>query len=230
LDLVFGKYPTKVKDEIYNNVIDFNVYNDFIWIRTLNYMIFDRVSYETDSFIDSGTTLNYINNSKFVSDPFIFEHKDYCLIASLSLLNVNTINGQNIVPTIKKFSFNDYILINVYDGEGSDLYNTGLDRQFKYKFVNTPKCFYNTRNNLYGMVASIEDQNGFPSIYKWTFKYNESDVTPLSCSITELYDYDYIKTVNLHNNNTLASAGLKFNTINSCTYSIDNTNNTIKFY
>jgi hypothetical protein len=231
LDVIFNKYPTIIKNEIYNKVIDFNVYNDFIWIRTLNYMVFDRISYNTDSFSDSGTTLNYLNNSKFISDPFIFEQKDYCLIASLSLLNVNTISGQNIVPIIKKFSFNDYILIDVYNGSNQyQLFNTGINRNFKYKFVNTPKCFYNTRNNLYGMLATIEDQNGFPSIYKWTFKYNESDVTSLSCGITELYDYDYIRTVNLHDNNSLSSVGIKFNTINSCTYSIDHENNAIKFY
>jgi hypothetical protein len=233
LSIVFDKYPTNIKREIYNNVIDFNVYDDFIWIRTLNYMVFDRIAYSKDSYVDSGTTLNYIKNSKYVSDPFIFEQKDYCLVASLSLLNLNTINNQKIVPIIKKFSFNEYILIDVYNGSDLDkvsLYDTGLGRTFKYKYVNTPRCFYNTRNNIYGMLGTIEDSNGFPSVYKWTFKYNESDITSLSCSMTELYEYDYIKTINLHTNNTLVSAGITFNTINSCTYSIDQSNNSIIFY
>lgn len=231
LNATFDKYPTQIREELYNKVIDFNIYSDFIWIRTLNYMVFDRISYKTDSYVDPGTTLNYLTNSKFISDPFIFENKDYCLISSLSILNVNTISGQNIVPIVKKFSFNEYILSDIYDGADQfTLYNTGTGRTFKYKFINTPKCFYNTRNNLYGMLATIEDQNGFASIYKWTFKYNESDIEPLSSSITELYEYEFIKTINFHQNNTTAAAGLIFNTINSCTYSIDQTNNSINFY
>jgi hypothetical protein len=231
LAVTFDKYPTNIKNEIYNNVIDFNVYNNFIWIRTLNYMIFDRIEYDTDSFMDPGTTLNYLSHSKFISDPFIFENKDYCLVSSLSILNLNAINGQNIVPIVKKFSFNDYILIDIYNGSAeSALYNTGIGRTFKYKFINTPKCFYNTRNNLYGMLATIEDPNGYPSIYKWCFNYNESNVESLSSSIIELYEYDFIKTINFHEKSTVTAAGLNFNVIDSCTYSIDQTNNSINFY
>jgi hypothetical protein len=231
LAVTFEKYSSEVKSEIYNKVIDFNVYNDFIWIRTDNYMIFDRISYEETSFTDPGTTLNFLRNSKFISDPFIFENKDYCLISSLSISNVNTINHQNIFPIIKKFLFNDYILIDVYDGSTeTNLYNTGLDRLFKYKFVNTPKCFYNSRNNLYGLLTTIEDQNGFPSIYKLTFEYNESKVDSLSCSITELYEYDYIRTINFHDNNSFSSAGIIFNSIDVSGYNIDQANNIITFY
>jgi len=79
-------------------------------------------------------------------------------------------------------------------------------------------------------LATIEDPNGYPSIYNWKFKYNESDITSLSSFIIELYEYDYISTINFHNNNTVGSAGLIFNTIQSCTYSIDQTNNSISFY
>ena len=231
LAVIFDKYPSNIKNELYEEVIDFNVYSDFIWIRTKNYMVFDRISYNTDSYKDPGTTLNYLNNSKYISDPFIFENKDYCLISSLSVLNLNSINNQIIFPIVKKFSLNNYILIDVYNGSDEpDLYSTGLDRGFKYKYVNTPKAFYNTRNNIYGLLATIEDPNGYPSIYNWKFKYNESDVTSLSSSIIELYEYDYIKTINFHNNNTVQSAGLIFNTIESGTYNIDQTNNTITFY
>jgi hypothetical protein len=231
LAVTFEKYSSEIKSEIYNKVIDFNVYDDFIWIRTDNYMIFDRISYEETSFRDPGTTLNFLRNSKLISDPFIFENKDYCLIASLSISNVNTINYQNIFPVIKKFSFNDYILIDVYDGSTeTNLYDTGLGRLFKYKFINTPKCFYNSRNNLYGFLTTIEDQNGFPSIYKLSFEYNESKVDSLSCSITELYEYDYIRTINFHDNNSFSSAGITFNSIDVSGYGIDQANNMITFY
>ncbi len=236
----FIKFPTKVRNELYNNVIDFNIYNDFIWIRTINYIIFDKISYVDGNFQNSATFGNFLENSKQCSNPFIFENRNYCFIAQLSVHNLEYVKNQGIIPIIYKIDFDKYILEEIYRGKTDDyIHMTGYQNIVKFKTINSPKIFYNSRNDIYGIACVIEDQNQYPFIYKLKFNYKQSIVSDMYNNIIRLYDnvYEGIETYNLTNVNTISSIfdykdmspiiyGSRYNTM----LRIDNDKNCLIFY
>jgi hypothetical protein len=236
----FIKYNNDIKYELYNNVLDFNIYNDFIWIRTLNYIIFDKISYVDGVFTDSGTNPNFLINSEQCSNPFIFENKNYCFIASLSIANIENVINQSIIPTIYKLDFDNYTLNKIYKGDITDyLHQTTYSNVVKYKHINCPKLFYNSRNDVYGIATTIEDQNQYPFIYKLKFEYDGSSIYNLYPRIIRMYDnvYENIETLNLNTTNNLSLA-VEFNDMSPIIYGsrsytsyfIGNANNSITFY
>ncbi len=235
----FIKYPSNVRNELYNNVLDFNIYNDFLWIRTLNYIIFDKIYYSNGSFIDSGVIANFLNNSEQCSNPFIFENKNYCFVAALSITNSEYVINQSIIPKIYRIDFSDYILKEIYKGDSDDyLHKTTYSNVVKYKHISTPKLFYNTRNDIYGVAAVLEDQNQYPFIYKIKFEYDGSTVYNENPNIIRMYDnvYENVQTLNLNNVNSLSPV-VEFNDMAEVIFGngantsliINNTNNSVIF-
>ena len=236
----FIKYPTDVRYELYNKVLDFNVYNDFIWIRTLNYIIFDKIYYNNGNFLNSGVIANYLSNSELCSNPFIIENKNYCFIASLSISNFEYVINQSIIPTIYKLDFNNYVFKQLYKGDPDDyLHKTTYSNVVKYKNINQIKLFYNSRNDIYGIATILEDQNQYPFIYKMKFEYDGSSIYNENPNIVRMYDnvYEGIETLNLNSVTSLSSV-VSFNDMSTVIfgsrsktlYSIQNSTNSIVFY
>ena len=169
-DAFYNKY-IDIKEELYNNVLDFNIYNDFLWIKTNNYIIFEKLIYQDGKYLYSGIGENYIKYKeeyKFltnISTPFIFEDRNYSLIVLLSGNNIDS-KSYSIVPFIYKIDYNTCVvtLIN-FDNITQSLLDTFINKNLKnvgkLRKINKPILTYNSRNNKYVIVTAIEDQNEF---------------------------------------------------------------------
>ena len=190
-------------DEIYNKVLDFNIYNDFIWIKTENYLILEKLNYENDRYVYSGTGDNYIKyknseNNIIVSDPFIFENREYSIIAELSVINSNS-NSFIIRPNIYKINYNNPKLektLNNYD----DVFYQNDKSKNPIKFSKLTKCLvnYNSRNNKYAILASFEDTNGLFYIYELKFDFNGYEMVNQTCKLYRHSDEQTLKTINFY--------------------------------
>ena len=189
----FNDKYNSIKNEFYNKVLDFNIYNDFVWIRTTNNLIFDKLLYQDNGYVYSGTGENIITykiNDRYltnVSNPFIFEDRDYCMVVLLSASNVNS-NNYSIVPFIYKidYSTGTKTLINSLSSLENTIKTIYKNKgNTKIRRINKPVLTYNSRNNKYCILATIEDQNELFYIYKVFFDYNGLNILNEEC---KLYD------------------------------------------
>lgn len=225
---LFEQFESKYvsfKNEIYNEIIDFNIYNDFLWIRTSEHIIFEKLYYN-NKFIYSGSGENYLSftkncSSSNISNPFIFENRSYCMLGMISATNIES-NNFIIKPIFYKVNYNDakYTKTEVKGLSGTYLNNSILNN-IKIKRINKPILTYNSRNEKYCLITTIEDQNEL--IYVYSFKFEYDGVNILNEDI-KLYNYDsnnYIKTINFYDVPSLTGNNIKLNDINNANISFN---------
>ena len=187
------------KSELYNKVVDFNIHNDFIWIRTPNYLVFEKLSYQDTGYVYSGTGENYISyalNGSFltnVSNPFIFENRNYCMTVLLSVGNPNSINFV-ILPLIYKVDYATGVKTLIKSTKTDEEYtkifgNDGLINKNKLRRINKPILTYNSRNNKYCILATIEDLNEFAYVYKIFFDFDGLNISNEEAILYDLHSF-----------------------------------------
>lgn len=208
---LYIQLKTKYADfinELYDQVLDFNINNDFIWIKTQNYLIFEKISYENGQYVYSGTGENYIKrinlyNTIQISDPFIFENREYCIIAEISAINIES-NSFILRPNIYKVNYNTCKIEKMNNSYGDVFYQNDKDKNpIKFRKINKCLLNYNSRNNKYALLATIEDINGLFYIYELKFDFNGYEILNQTCKLYN-YSYDqYLKTINFYDDPTL---------------------------
>lgn len=217
-----NKYSTEILKEIENEVLDFNIFNDIIWIKTTNYIIFENLRYEDTKFVYTGTSENYIKygNKKYldnITNPFIFENRNYSLIAHLSTINSES-NNYYIIPIIYKIDHDTVIKEKIFPFENSDLtiyQNNSALNSIKLSRINKPTLTYNTRNDLFCIMATIEDPNQFSSIIDFKFKYNGVSIFNQTARLFNLNKKEIIKTINFYDIPNFYENNIIFNDITS---------------
>jgi len=215
-----NKYPQEILNEIENEVLDFNVFNDIIWIRTTNYIIIENLRYEDTKFVYTGTTTNYINygNKKYldnITNPFIFENRSYSMIAHLSTVNVNS-NNFYVIPIIYKIDHLTVTKEKIFPFSNSDLtiyQNNSAQNHVKISRINKPTLTYNTRNDMFCIMATIEDPNQFPYIVEFKFKYNGVTISSQTAKLYNSNKKEFIKTINFYDSPNLFENKIIFNDI-----------------
>jgi len=238
LKYVFSNKYENIKEELYNNILDFNIYNDFLWIRTKNHIIFEKLSYQDGSYIDIGNGKNYIKykeDDNFLinaSNPFIFEDRDYALIVLLSGYNTESYN-YSVIPTIYKINYNTCSVslvypINLTQSIIDTFKNNSAINPTKLRKINKPTLLYNKRNNKYAIICTLEDQNEFPYFYKVLFDYDGINMINIECKLYNVPQEIEINTVNLFDNNILSNLNISDITNNS-NVTIDQNEGTLNF-
>jgi len=107
---IFNKYSTSVKDDLYNNVVDFDIIYDSIIIESDRYIVIDKITPSNNSSFDKPGTLNtvfeYVSSkhiSKF-SNRFFKEDNKKVLFTILAT-NVGSIDSvtKAIIPEIYEY-------------------------------------------------------------------------------------------------------------------------------
>lgn len=224
LSVQFDKYPDAVVDEIYNSVLDFNIFNDVIWIRTTNYLVIEKILYEINEFLYSGTTNNYIDASNQpllnVSVPFFFENREYGMISTVEL-SASESNAFYIVPSIYKFNYKTATITKLYPISNlSAFVNTVSSNPVKLTKVNPPSLTYNERNQKYSVMTILEDQNEYPYIHNFLYEYNGSDILEEDI---RLYNSSaqQAMTLNVFDSNIVLSGDLIYNNVLNLPITVD---------
>jgi hypothetical protein len=225
LNALSVQFKNKYQDD-FSEILDFNIFNDFIWIRTKNNLIFEKIQYEDDKFVYSGTSntsfdTGYLSGFVYnISNPFIFENNDYCMVASLSVMNKES-NNFYIIPTIYKVDYNTCIktkissLSSITSLSSLSLYqNISSLNDIKLFRINQPILTYNSRNNLYCVLATVEDENEFSYIYQMKFNYNGSEMLNHEIKFFNFSGTEVFKTINFLDEASFLNNGMSVNDIN----------------
>ena len=219
LEALSVQFQNKYVDD-FSEILDFNIFNDFIWIRTKNNVIFEKIEYEDNKFVYSGTS-----NTSFdtgygdgfvynVSNPFIFENGDYSMVVTLSVSNIQS-NDFYIVPTIYKIDYNTCNKTKITSTLATSAYQNNSDlNDIKLFRINQPILTYNSRNNLYCVLATVEDENEFAYIYQMKFTYNGSEILNQEIKFYNFSGTEVFKTINFNDKPSFSDNGIGLTDIN----------------
>jgi hypothetical protein len=197
LSSVLTKYPANVVSETLSGVLDFNIYEDLIYIRTINYFIVDKLTYNENS-IGSST----YNNSIFapssavveISQPFFFEDRDYALMCKVELINTES-NNCIIQPVFYKLKYSDATL----HTQISENIQYASNLNIRFCKIKSPIMVYNSRNQVYTLLATIYDANDLPYILQMYFDYDDGTIIDRRSRIVNLVNVGDVRTTNFNN-------------------------------
>lgn len=214
-----SKY-TSISSEIINEVVDFNVFNDFLYIKTTNHIIFEKIKFENNKFVYSGTSDNYLklnsNSSTEIyntSNVFIFENRDYALIMCLSGGNIKS-NSFYIIPILYKIDYFTNKITQIEINADYTKYTNNVNKNpIKLCKIKTPYLTYNSRNNKYGVLAIIEDSNEYPYLYQLKFDFKGDKIVNDEIKLYTLLENGVYETINFYDTPSLSSSDIDLNNI-----------------
>lgn len=188
------KYSLQIKEEIVNNLINFDIYYDTIQFETENFIIFDKLKFD----YDSNTIINTTKNDAFIKrgeikeleklstswyselDNVVFFCKTIlhpalsstnfkAIYPEIYSINISTLEFNKLYPTIdtENISFNDV--------KTFSLTGTGLD--FNIVEIDKPLFSYDDEAQLYCITYLGKDLSNIFYIHKIFFKYVNGVIT-----------------------------------------------------
>jgi len=212
------------------------VYNNFIFIETLNYLVIDKLVFKDLEFVspNSQNTALTISASAPCADPFIFENRNYCFVARLTSYNSDS-NTVSYYPVIYKYNYTDTTLEKIYPLNTTTMATlTGLfasNLTAKIVRISKPKLSYNSRNDKFNLAFIGNDSNNMSYIYSIVFNYKGNIVNIDDVTVYNIASTATAITYNMYDANNLTTLGLLSTTpLTSSPISIDQTAGTITIY
>lgn len=199
LSSIVVKYDTNIQQELINQVNDFNVYNDIIYFSTPNYFVVDRIDFDGTNIVRKSFTNNYISINPIhtianISLPFFFETKNYSLMCVISSLSSN-LNECALMPTFYK-NDGDSALISKIEINNFNINEFINPLPIKFTSISKPILTYNTRNDLYAVVASVFDNNNLSYTYQILFGYNDNQINIQGVKLVSMVKHGTVHTIN----------------------------------
>ena len=221
LSIIFNKYSSQVKEEIYNSPKNIEIFYDNICIETGNYIVIDKILYENDIFVAPSTKNNVFSLTEQDISPFsnkFYNEKDnsliFCTIQQVNSLSAT--NNKALYPNITKYNLETGISENVYPKTISDSvlsYSFSLSSLFSNTFninivsVEKPALSYNSFNDVYKLTYIGVDNNNLFHLFDISFDIVNKDVRFL--------DAKFYKSDKACLTTNFASSATLFSNINS---------------
>jgi hypothetical protein len=231
LSAVLIKYAEPVRDEINNNVINFDLYYDTIQLETENYLTFERLLYNQDAAVINGSNagVNVIYRGdhkqfeKYSSVWFDEEPKEVIFCKTTIYHEFSASNYKIIFPKIYSFNLNTQQLLQVYpDTRDEDLTFealkifslSGKNIEANIIEIDRPLVTYNDENNQYKISYVGRDPADMFYIFSTIFKYINGKLTVTDSTMYKLGSDVY--NINFAN----PSLGTNFETYSILTSSV----------
>jgi len=245
LSNTLNKYSTEVRDDIYNNLIDFDVIGDAIFLQTNTRLLIDKISYSDKGTFDRPNTSNTIfsvnsaDTLNVLSNRLSVKELETCGSAGSVLFTIfKTItndlstgaalpsNYWYVYPEIYQYSFSENKSVKIYPQEldNSDLesFSTGfpgLSSDFAPEKIKSPILTYNSLHNKLKLTYIMLDQNNFSHIHDCLFEWRAGELK-LNRVARYIPDLLTLRTTTFNTDTT-------FTTINNSTGSFVVENNTL---
>lgn len=212
LSAIYIKYPTNVRNELENALVDFDVIFNTIILETPKYLVFDKLNFDFDlKIFDASYTKNTYfqkynltpileNNSNFWYDE---EYKNI-IISLLTLLSENSsTNNKILYPKIYVGNIHDLDFSKVYPKEETASALSGLiidlgTQQFNPTYCDKSLLNYNHESQVLSHIVKCYDNNLIPVLinYKFVKFFNnielENSITFKPCGY--IFDQNYSGT------------------------------------
>lgn len=233
---IFTKYSSEIQTQLVTTIKNLQVYNNFIFIETPNYLVIDKLVYKDLEFVspNSQNTVLNISVSAPCADPFIFENRNYCFVARLTSFNSNS-NTVSYYPIIYKYNYVDTTLEKIYPLNTTTLATlTGLFASkltAKIVRISKPNLSYNSRNDKFNLAFIGNDSNNMAYIYSFVFNYKGNIVNIDDVTVYNIASTATAITYNMYDSNSFTTLGLLSTTpLGTNPISIDQTAGTITIY
>jgi hypothetical protein len=214
LGVIFNKYSESVKNEMYYNIKDFDIIYDTIVAETENYLVFDKIAYEDESFVDpitNNTVFTRTNNLNRFSNRFFNEkNKTVTFVALNQAPSLSASNYKSIYPNIYVYDIATNATTRVFpktDTDLTELFNLGdifsSTCDVNIVKIQDPVLTYNSFNDVYKLTFIGEDNNGLFHIFDYGFYLYDTQAVFLE---SKYYKHTKnINTTNFINNNSIYS-------------------------
>lgn len=225
LGVIFNKYSSLVKSELYNSPKNIEIFYDNICIETDNYIVIDKIVYESGKFIapsTKNTVFPIIKNDIIVAEPGL-----QALLSESSFILEPEIGRHDVSPFSNKF----------YNEKDNTLMFCTIQRVNSLNNINN-KAFYPniTRYNLETGVSenifprNISDNNlttsfNLSSLFTSTFNINIVNFEKPTLSYGAFNDVYKLTYVGVDNNNLFHLFDISFDIVNNAIRFLD-----AKFY
>ena len=199
LSSIFSKYSSSVKSEIYNKPKDLEIFYNTICIETPSYLVFDKIVYENDIYIEPSTantvySISSASSLNVFSQRFFNEKEktiSFCkivpaIVNSLGQLvtditNTELINSTNkmFLPYIYQFNITDNTAKQLFPSSSEIVALSGsftlanefdTECNFNPVRVKRPILTYNSLNDVYKLVFILMDNNNHFHLVEHTFE------------------------------------------------------------
>ena len=214
LDVIFNKYSSPVKSELYESIKDFDIIYDTIVVETENYLVFDKIAYENEIFIDPITKNTVFarngNLNRFSNRFFNEKDKTVTFVILDQPTSLSASNYKSIYPNIYQYNVNNNVTTKIFpkiDTDIEELFNlsTIFNNTFSVNIVNiqNPILTYNSFNEIYKLTFIGEDNNGLFHLFDYGFYLYDTQVSFIE---SKYYQHNKdIKTTNFENTDTVYS-------------------------
>lgn len=200
LNTTFSKYPSAVKDELYNNVKDFELYYNNLVIYTDSYLVIDKINYTENGFetpktynvyVTGGQPLEKFSNTFFIpktNEIFFFATR----VTNIAGDNVNT-NLKQIIPYFYTYNISDGKLTRLYPNNDTSaeeirsnysFYDLAIPENSPFQNVSigitevdSLRLSYNSYNDLFSVTFVGKDSNKSPVLFDYKFKYQNNIIS-----------------------------------------------------
>ena len=200
LSAAFIGFPNNVRDEVYNNVIGFDLYYDTLQIETENYLVFEKLTYDYETNEVTGITNNFSiltrgSNSdleKF-STVWFDESNNMLMVCATTLhYELSASNYKAIYPTIYVIDLNTIQTTQVYPNVSDrnltfselsafSLFGKGLE--LNIVTVEKPTLNYSDDTSYYTLTYLGKDTANCFYIVTTRFQYIQNTIQNISCTL-----------------------------------------------
>lgn len=192
---IFLKYSLPVKQELENNILNFDIYYDALQIETENYVMFEKLTfdYNTNTINGGGPGVNVINrdnNDKClekISTVWFNEKDKELLVCKTVLFGVLSSSNYKIVyPKIYSFKLNTLQLVQIFptvrdENLTFELLKTfslsGRNIEVNIVEIDKPLLTYNAETNIYKLSYIGRDLANGMYIFNISFNYINGTLT-----------------------------------------------------
>lgn len=183
------KYNAYVKSEVNDNLIDFDVIYDSIFLRSKNVLVIDKIAYDETGYVKPSTKNTYFttdpdNNFNKISNCFFNETNNTVTFAIMNEFSELSGSINKIIyPSIYRYKIGSNETskiwpVNTYaDVKAlSSLYVTSGIGTLSANIVTItePKIVYNSKNDVWKLTLVGKDLNNFPYVYDYTMRERNS--------------------------------------------------------
>jgi hypothetical protein len=233
LSATFLNYPQPVVNELFNNVINFDVYYDTLQIETDHYLVFDKIEYDyqTNSVVGSVKVLDTIQRGSTDLEKFstvwFDENTNILMVCVTTLLpSMSASNYKVIYPTIYTINLNTRQTNQVYPTVSTSnltfnslsafsLFGTGLELNIVE--VEKPILNYSKDTGYYTLTYLAKDTANCFYIVTTRYQYVNNTVQNITCTLhkpsTSVYNITFGNPQGspyLETNTVLGSAGFGY--------------------
>lgn len=208
----FSTLPQEVQSEIYSSAVSIDVNYDTIVIDTDNYLIIDKIIYDSGEFeLNSRPNIFFNKNegASAFSKPFFTNNNEtmyFCRMSAVS--STASQNEKSIYPEIHKYDAKAQITKKIYpvfetNADLISLYALNDLADINIITIKQPNIIINSRNDAIAITVACEDGNGLGYILSYIYNEVSDTINLISSKIYRLNTSGFT-----HNFSSSISTGL----------------------